>query len=753
MTDISQSLPQDPQKEENKKTDIEGEVEVAVRTLHPFGEKLFFWFAAAISAFHIWANTLAGQNTPFGTLGSPLSTLWIVCLHFSFLAVLCALRYPIFTSKSKTGSFISLIIDIFLAIMIAGGAIVIIGSQDEIYNAGTSLTQPYHWVAAICAIVGAIELTRRTTGWIIPILIMIAMLYASQLNPILHSYFYDFYSSLTGERPTSFFEFRGFNPNELLSRLIFDDEGLFGFIGRISATVVAMFLIFSAFLLKSGASQFIIDMGRIVAGRFIGGPGFVAVFSSGLTGTISGSALANTVSTGVITIPFMKKSGFPPRFAAGVEAAASTGGQMMPPIMGAGAFIMASITQISYVEIIAVAFLPALIYFLSIIFFVRMEAKKNNMKLVTENVPDIKKVLLAGGPTFILPVALLMAMLIIGFTPTFAAGWAIICVVVASWFTPNAMGPRAIIEALAMGTKNMITVGILLVSVGLIVDIIAGTGIGPQISQMIQQWSGGNLLIALVLVAIASLLLGMGLPVTAAYIILGTVSAPALQALIQNNQLVDILMSGNVPEASKVLLSFSVPDLAAKIGTPMSSAEAWTIVNAIPPNLVKQVHDSSLNPAVITAALLSAHMIIFWLSQDSNVTPPVCLTAFAAAAIAKTPPMQTGFTAWKLAKGMYLVPVLFAYTPFLYGTIDQVLWIFITGVFGVYAMGACLQGYMEARLNWPLRILAGLAGLALIWPSDYRVQLAGFVVFSAIFAHNIWLDRQKMAAEAEAVAA
>ena len=730
---------------DNVTTDIEGEVEAAVRQLPELGERLFFWLAVAIAVFHIWANTLAGLQTPFGTLGTPLSTLWIVCIHFSGLAILCALRYPLFSSKTKSGKSFSLVLDIIFAVMVAGGAIVIIGSQDEIHDAGTSLTQPYHWVAAICAVIGAIELTRRTTGWIIPILIMIALVYASELNPILHSYFYDFYTLAFGERPSSFFEFRGFNANELLSRLMFDDEGLFGFIGRISATVVAMFLIFSAFLVKSGASQFIIDIGRIIAGKFIGGPGFVAVFSSGLTGTISGSALANTVSTGVITIPFMKKSGFPARFAAGVEAASSTGGQMMPPIMGAGAFIMASMTQISYLDIIAVAFLPAMIYFLSIAFFVRMEAKKNNMQLVTENIPDIKKVLLQGGPTFIFPITLLMTLLIIGFTPTYAAGWAILAVVVASWFTPNAMGVNAIIEALATGTKNMITVGILLVSVGLIVDVIAGTGIGPQISQMIQQWSGGNLLIALLLVAIASLLLGMGLPVTAAYIILGTVSAPALQVLIQNNELVNLLISGNVPENSKIIMTALLPELGDKLSAPMSSSDAWAIVNSIDPGVIGQIHSTVLSPAVVTAALLSAHMIIFWLSQDSNVTPPVCLTAFAAAAIAKTPPMMTGFTAWKLAKGMYLVPVLFAYTPFLSGSIDQVIWIFITGVFGVYAMGAALQGYMEAKLNIVLRILSGCAGVALIWPHDYLVQIAGFIVFAMIFTHNIIMERRSLA--------
>ncbi|PJA60660.1 MAG: C4-dicarboxylate ABC transporter permease, partial [Rhodobacterales bacterium CG_4_9_14_3_um_filter_71_31] len=440
---------------------------------------------------------------------------------------------------------------------------------------------------------------------------------------------------------------------------------------------VFLFIIFGAFLLRSGAGDFVIALARAVAGRLAGGPGLVAVIASGLTGTISGSAVANTASTGVITIPLMKRAGFSPRFAGGVEAAASTGGQLMPPIMGAGAFVMASYTQIPYERIVAVAALPALLYFASVAFFVRIEAKRLGLGPMPGAAVSLGQAMRAGGASFFLPIGAVIALLLYGFSPSYAAVLGIGAVIASSWLTQTPMGPRAVLDALSLGARNMIMTAVLLVAVGIVVNVISTAGVGNTFSLMIATWAGGNVLIAIVLIGLASLVLGMGLPVTAAYIVLATLSAPALAGMIADASVVALLAAGDLPAAAAPILMLAAPDAAGALGAPMAYADAASLVAGLPLELRSALRDMAVSREALTAALLSAHMIIFWLSQDSNVTPPVCLAAFTAAAIAKGPPMGTGFTAWKLAKGLYIVPVLFAYTPFLSGDPWQALEIFL----------------------------------------------------------------------------
>ena len=633
------------------------------------------------------------------------------------------LVFPSVTARQVRGRKVVFLIDITIGVIGAVCAIYLVSQENAIYARGVRLTT-LEWVAGILVILTAIELTRRTTGWIIPILIVLALSYVTWWGGLI----------------PGVFRFGGLTAETVLFRSIYADEGMFGTISRISATVVFMFILFAAFLVRSGASQVIIDLARVAVGRFVGGPGLVAVFASALTGTISGSPVANTASTGSVTIPLMKRAGFPPKFAAGVEASASVGGQLMPPIMGAGAFVMANLTAIPYTQIIAVSALPAVLYFLSVGFFVRIEAKRYNLA-ATDDVPKLGAVLRGGGIAFLLPIVLLVVLLIEGFTPTFAAGYSILAVVAASWLTPNKMGPRAIVEAMALGAQNMISTAILLVSIGLIVNVLAMTGVGNTLSLMIKAWAGNSLLIALVLIALASLVLGMGLPVTAAYVILATVSAPALFDLISTSHVVDAIASGELSEAARTMLLLAPPDMAAVIGQPMSLAEAQAVAATLStdlPDLYLALRDALVDPAVLTAALLSAHLIIFWLSQDSNVTPPVCLTAFAAAAIARTPPMATGLTAWKVAKGLYIVPLLFAYTGFIGGSTAETLEVFVFGILGLYAFSAALQGYLEAPLNWPLRAVAGAAGAALLWPAGLAVHSAGASVFAVLF---VWSSR------------
>ncbi|MEL6838548.1 MAG: TRAP transporter fused permease subunit [Pseudomonadota bacterium] len=637
--------------------------------------------------------------------------------HFAGFAFLAAVLHPLV--KGKTRSKPMFAFDLTLGILVAISAIYLPFAEQGIYDRGVKFSA-LDWIAAGICIVGAIELTRRLTGWVIPSLIIIALTYVG------------WWGSMIG----GVFSFPGLSWESIAFRSIFGDDAMFGTIARISSTFVFLFIIFGAFLLRSGAGDFVINIARAIAGRLVGGPGIVAVIASGLTGTISGSAVANTASTGVITIPLMKKAGFPPKFAGGVEAASSTGGQLMPPIMGAGAFVMASFTQISYETIVAVAALPALLYFLSVTFFVRIEARRLGLQPMDNDGETVASAFKKGGASFVIPITGLIGMLVAGFTPAYAAVFGILAVIVSSWLTQNPMGPRAVFEAMVMGTKGMIMTAVLLCAVGLVVNVIATAGIGNTFSLMIADWAGGNLLAAIVMVAIASLVLGMGLPVTAAYIVLATLSAPALAGMISDRFVIEALASGTLGDAGNAILMFGVPDPAV-LAAPLSIEEASAIIKSLPLEVAAPLRDLVVPPEVAMAALLSAHMIIFWLSQDSNVTPPVALAAFTAAAIAKAPAMATGFASWKLAKGLYIVPLLMAYTPFLSGDWGVMLVIFGFGVVGIYGLAGALQGCMERPIGVPVRIALGAAGAACIWPAPLPVHLAGAAIVIGLLIWNI----------------
>ncbi|SEW09535.1 TRAP transporter, 4TM/12TM fusion protein [Cognatiyoonia koreensis] len=638
--------------------------------------------------------------------------------HYAAFAFLAAALYPMFGMRSGRSTAL-LVFDLAFGIAVAVSAIYLTMAENAIYDRGVKFNS-LDWVAAVIVIIGAIELTRRLTGYIIPTLIIIALTYVGWW----------------GQYLGGVFTFPGLTWETVTFRSIYGDDAIFGTIARISSTYVILFIIFGAFLIRSGAGDFVIDLARAVAGKMVGGPGIVAVISSGLTGTISGSAVANTASTGVITIPLMKKANFDAKFAGGVEAAASTGGQLMPPIMGAGAFVMASITLIPYEKIVAVAALPALLYFLSVAFFVRIEAKRKNLAPLPSDGTTLGAAFRKGGASFVIPIGLLIGMLVSGFTPTYAAVYGIIAVVVSSWLTQNPMGPRAVYEALALGTKGMIMTAVLLCAVGLIVNVIATAGIGNTFSLMIAGWSGGNILVAIILIALASLILGMGLPVTAAYIVLATLSAPALAGMISDRIVVDALVAGTLSESAKAVLMLGAPETMSLLGGPIPRADAVGIVGNLPLEVAAPLRDMTVPTEAATAALLSAHMIIFWLSQDSNVTPPVALAAFTAAAIAKAPAMATGIQSWKLAKGLYIVPVLFAYTPLLSGNWPAMLTVFAFGVIGIYALAAALQGCMEAPLNIPLRLVAGGAGLACLWPQLLSANIIGAIVVIGLLVLN-----------------
>ena len=662
--------------------------------------RLLYALGAATAVLHVWFNAI-------GLIDARAQNI----IHFACFALLCGWMHPLIAPGRAR------IADRLFTVAVAIGALYLIPAEDWIYQRGVRLA-PADWIIGALVIVGAIEFTRRTTGWIIPILIVLALSYITWWGDLIDGVF----------------RFGGLKTETLLFRSLFGDDALFGAIARISSTFVFMFILFGAFLLRSGAGDFVVHLAHAIAGRLVGGPGIVAVIASGLTGTISGSAIANTASTGVVTIPMMKKAGFPPKFAAGVEAAASTGGQLMPPIMGAGAFVMASYTQIDYSVIVAVSILPALLYFCSLAFYVRSEAHKQRITRPPGPPPAIGPLILREGLSFIIPVALLIGMLVAGFTPVYASAFAILAVIVTSWFTPTKMGPKAVLDALALGARNMVMTAMLLCAVGLIINVIATAGIGNTFSLMITDWAGGSLLLAIALVALASLILGMGLPVTAAYIVLATLSAPALYNLMANIDLAAALAAGDLSADAKTILLLAAPELSANLDT-LTRQQTAAAVASLPPETITLLQPQLINAEKLTLLLLSAHMIIFWLSQDSNVTPPVCLCSFTAAAIAKTPPMATGFASWKIAKSLYLIPLLFAYTPLLWGNWAQMLEVTLFALLGLYAFTCAIQGWSTVKLPAWARLLMAITAAGLLWPAATTVHLA----FGALLAGLMWI--------------
>lgn len=630
---------------------------------------LIFWFAVFISLFHTWVNIMGG-----------MSNLWFNASHFSLLG---SLGFLTFKASSYASDENIPLFDIFLSILTLCVAGYMMGFEESLYAEANGNVRPSDIVASCVAILLAIEMLRRTTGWIIPILIAASVSYITFL----------------GKYIDGVLAFAGMSFERFSYRMFYTDEGLFGSIATISSTYVFMFILFAAFLLKSGAGDFIVDLSRAFTNRFRGGAAQVAVFSSAVMGTISGSAVANVVSTGSITIPMMKRNGFSGIFAAGVETAASTGGQIVPPIMGAGAFIMAQITNIPYTTIVVVSILPAILYFASISVYVHIYAKEHNIGASGEKV-DVWPIL-REGVHFVIPITVLVGLMVYGYTPTYAAGFAILAIIGASYLTKNKrMSFKQIVEAFAMGAENMVTTGVMMVAVGIIVGVINISGIGVTFSQLIMEWSANQLIIAMILVALASLVLGMGLPVTASYVVLAVLSAPALVSLMVSPEMAALLSAGvQLPE--------------------------------------------------VTMYFLAAHLIIFWLSQDSNLTPPVCLAAFAAAGIAGSPPMRTGLESWKLGKGLYIMPFLFAYSPLITGTWFERFEVFGFALVGLFAFAMTVEGFWDRKMYILERIFFGISCYLLLsrdimigLPSDIfkgetqLVHLIGIVIFIALMAFH-----------------
>lgn len=664
-------------------------------------DRLIKWAALLFTLFHVYNNWFTA-----------VSELWFAAIHFGGFGALCALGFHQRRGDAGTSRRVSPFSWLLVVLALAVTAYLVL-FEDALYARESEFITS-DFVFGALAIVLAIEFTRRTSGWFMPVLIVICLAYITFL----------------GRFVPGVFAFPGLSIETVLYRTYWSADGMFGMIANISATFVFMFILFGSFLLKSGGGEFIVSLARALAGRYQGGAGHVAVVGSGLMGSVSGSAVATTVSTGVITIPMMVRAGFPPRFAAGVVAAASTGGQLMPPIMGAGAFVMASYTQISYLTIIAVSVLPAILYFLTVSYFVRIEARRLNIPITRSEAGSQTRDVLKAGWHFIIPLAVLVAALVIGYTPVRAATFSIVAVIAVSWFTPTPMNLSRCLDAIYDSLRVMVPTAMLLVAVGIVVNVVTTTGLGNAFSVMIVEWAGGNLLLTLVLVGLASLVLGMGLPVTAAYIVLATLAAPAIFDLLSQGAMLDALRSPDLPSNVRAVVDlFGGDPVRALAGMPAEMREL--------------VRGDLLDPSMVSGMLLASHMIIFWLSQDSNVTPPVCLVAFTAAAIANTPPMRTGLTAWKVAKGLYLVPLLFAFSPLIDGTWPEQFEVFIFACFGLYALAGLLQWHLETRLNaLTAALLAAGAGLTMWTPLGTLAHIAGAAVIVGVVVLQHWAAKR-----------
>lgn len=595
--------------------------------------KIAFLIAIAMSAFHFYT---AG----FGVLLSSRQR----SLHIIFAFVLGFLFYPR-SSKSRKDRPELIDYGLILLTVVVFGYLFMFPEQIARKAGAVSQTD---LILGITAILLTLIITRRVVGTALPIVAIIFLLYA---------YFGPYMPGLLAHR--------GFTINRIVSHMYLGLEGILGIPLGVSATFVFMFILFGAVLDKTGVGKFFIDIAFAATGFFRSGPAMTAVLASGLMGSISGSSVANTVTTGAFTIPLMKKTGYKPHFAGAVEATASTGGQIMPPVMGAAAFIMAEFTGISYGQIIIAAAIPAVLYYFAVGIMVHLEASKLGIQgIPREKLPKASGILKREG-YLLVPLLSIIYFLVSGYTPTKAAFYAIvlslaIAVVVGLFRNRKKFGIKELLGAMESGAKGAVGVACACACAGMIVGVVTLTGLGLRIAELIVTLAGGKLLLTLFFTMIASIILGMGLPTTAKYIVLATMAVPALIRLDVN--------------------------------------------------------------------LVAAHLFILYFGVVADITPPVALAAYAGAGIAGASPMKTGFQAVKLALAAFIVPYLFAIDSSMIlvesvtgGVINFLpLWqavpIIISAILGIVCLAAAVEGYFVSHTKIYERIPLAAAALLLLKP-------------------------------------
>jgi TRAP transporter 4TM/12TM fusion protein len=533
------------------------------------------------------------------------------------------------------------------------------------------------YMMGVVAILVVLEATRRTMGLSLPIIGVVCLLYGMWgpylPGPLAH---------------------RGYSILRIVNHIYIGTEGIYGIAVGVVATYVFHFVLFGVLMQQTGVGRLFMDLAAILAGRRVGGAAKVSVVASGLFGMISGSSIANTVTTGALTIPMMKRTGFSPRFSGAVEASASCGGQITPPIMGASAFVMSEMLGLPYNELILIALVPALFHYLAMLLMVHLEARRLGLSgMDSATIPTLGAVL-ARSWHLLIPLLVTVGLLLLRYTPFLAAFWGILATVACSYLplllrplgvrgldAGSALGPKALVQGLELGAKYALGIGAACACVGFILGVATLTGIGFKFGAAVLEFAraiagallaldplgllgerGATLFVALLLVALACIVMGAGLPTTPTYIILASIAAPAL-------------------------LDLGVPQLAT-------------------------------------------HFFVFYFGVLADVTPPVALAAFAGAAIAGSEPMRTGLVAFRLSMGKALVPFMFVYAPsllfleFAWGEFATAL---ASGVLAVVALAVAFTGFLRRRVAMPARWALGLAGILLVG-NDTTAILAGAAI-------------------------
>lgn len=619
-----------------KKYDRESNVRIWVGT----PGKIIRYLCAAFSVYCIWV-TLFSTMMPEEKLN----------LFLGLILVIGYLNYPI-SKKHVRPNYIPWYDIIILIIGAIPFFYCALHAHSIIKLAARVTRDPKMVIMAVVAILAYMELCRRCVG--IPILCVVGVLLVYAFaNVRFGKVIYDLFYTTTGIMSTPI---------------------------NVCAKYIVVFIIFGAFLERTGISNFFISLANSIAGASSGGPAKVAVISSALCGMVSGSSVGNTVTTGSVTIPMMKKTGYKPEFAGAVEAAASTGGQIMPPIMGAAAFLMSEYMGIPYGQVALKAILPAVLYFTGIYIAVHLEAKKLGLRgIPREELPRFRQLL--PKVYLLLPLVVLVwlvatnkrtmqfsAAVAIGVTILIGLFNNVVTVISKSEDKSENLTFSKFIDALEAGAKSCVTVAVACAMAGLVAGSITSTGLASKLITAVVTISRGNVMIALLLTMLCCIVLGMGVPTTANYCIMASTCAP-------------------------ILITIGVPQIAA-------------------------------------------HFFVFYFGIVADITPPVALAAYAGSAIAKAPPMKTAFNASRLAIAAFIVPYIFALNPamlFVNTTALQVVLVVITSLIGMIGVAAALSGYLLRPMNPLIRLLSLVGGLLMMYPGT-STDVIGFVIFAlAIF--------------------
>ena len=642
-----------------------------VRALGPWLVKFTFLFSVLFAAYHY---VTAGIGVPVD--------YWHMGVHMSGVIILVFIGYPML-KKGRSAGLHTNTWWRFGNVPLWDWVLILAGVASSLYIGFTWYEINFEFMgehfflpeqvmrqgdpALIDVVFGTVLITvlleavRRTLGIVVPIIILLFTCYAV-FGPYI---------------PLMILKHPGINWAQYINNMYFPAEGIYGITLWIVSTVVFHFVLFGVLAQRMGLGQFFVDVATVVAGRYTGGLAKVSVVSSAFFGTISGSSIANTVSTGSLTIPNMKRMGYPGHLAGGVEAASSAGGQITPPIMGAAAFVMAEFLEVPYTTIVLAAIVPAAMHYIGVLSIVHFKAKRLGLKgLPAEEIPRLLSVLKRGWPTAI-PLVVLIYVLFSGYSPHMAAFWGITCALIVGFVNPmHRISVRDVLDGCVTGVRYALTVGAVCAAIGIVVGVVNSTGLGFRLGFMVTNGAltigenlyslfawiplvefsvpGLTLFVSLVLIAITCILMGAGLPTTALYIMLATVAQPAL---------------GNL---------------------------------GIPP--------------------LASHLFVLYYGVISEITPPVCASAYAAAGIAGANPFRTGVSAFTLGVAKLMVPMVFVYSPVMlivledYFTWSSFLSTTISCAVGIFMVATAVAGFFLVQMPVVIRWAMALAGILLVAP-------------------------------------